>query len=433
MDVEINSPAESKEEKAEVVVKFTKDDVDGLNKKFLASYTAAFRTFCIATSPTGLVRAAPAFYFIGKIPGDIFLNNIFPFLVSESHFENRQAFTRVERPSSLFFRGQLLNVRLKQLLQHIAYGEKDKVEAIIAADPGLLLLSGPIVKDYAGREIQQYPYQMALAAADVFVKFENGVYQPNAQGEQMKEMIERYFIKHLGEEKGIPELERQKKMIFPDNFKKHLKQKRAEDLAAVTEMFNALGAAEALDEAGLLKECGKALKKFKAHLETKEIITTTTQGYHFDPQILAEAFRLYDVNYATFGNNWDSPKNLFAWQKVIGLTQRYLTACDAMVLCQGSYYLVQNGESFKRSLSFHAGGGVYFPLDSDSIWSFGKDAAVGDDGVRRTWGERGLPWPRCFGNIMSSKNIFVAKAYATSRQSREGSMRNNLKRRRNNP
>jgi hypothetical protein len=384
MDIETNSPPESKEEKVEVAVRFTKDEVDGLNKKFLASYAAAFRTFCIATSPTGLLRVGPAFYFLGKIPGDIFLNNIFPFLVSEFHIENRQALKRVERPSSLFFRGQLLNVRLKQLLQHIAYGEKDKAEAIIAADPRLLLLSGPIVKDYAGREIQQYPYQMALAAADVFVKFKKGVYQPGAQGEEMKEMIERYFIKLVGEEKGVAELERQRKMIFPDDFEEYIKQKRAEDLAAVTEMFNALGAAEALDEEGLLEECGKALKKFKTHLEPKGIITATTQGYHFDPQILVKAYKLYDANYITFGNDWNSPKNLFAWQKVIGLIQCYLTACDAMVLCQGPYYLVQDGEPFKRTLNFRFGGGVYFSLDSDPTWSIGKNAAgelVGRVGV----------------------------------------------------
>jgi hypothetical protein len=431
MDIETNSAAESKEEKTEVVVRFTKEEADGLNKKFLASYAAAFHAFCIATSPTGLLRAAPVFYFLEKIPSAIFLNNIFPFLVSEFHYENRQALTRVERPSSLFFRGQLLNVRLKQLLQHIAYGEKDEAKAIITADPGLLLLSGPIVRDYAGREIQQTAYQMALAAGDVFVKFENGVYQPGAQGEEMKEMIEPYFIKLLGEEKGVAELERQRKMIFPDDFEEYIKQKRAEDLAAVTEMFKAIGDAEVLDEEGLLEECGKALEKFKTHLEPKGIITTTTQGYHFDPQILVEAYRLYDANYTTFGNNWNSLKNLFAWQKVIGLIQRYLTACDAMVLCQGPYYIVQDGEPFKRTLNFRFGGGVYFPLDSDPAWSFGKSAAAalqaraGRGGGRRAAAE--------FGNLMSSKNIVVAKAYATSRRSLEDSVRNNVGRRRNNP
>jgi hypothetical protein len=44
------------------------------------------------------------------------------------------------------------------------------------------------------------------------------------------------------------------------------------------------------------------------------------------------------------------------------------------VLCQGPYYIVQDGEPFKRTLNFRFGGGVYFPLDSDPTWSFGKNA-----------------------------------------------------------
>jgi hypothetical protein len=331
-----------------------------------------------------------------SIPTAIWLAHILPFLVP--NVKTCHSMALVNRPVSLFFKKYLVDTRLAQLLQHIAYGQKEDAEKIIKSNPGLLLLSGPIVKDYAGREIQQYPYQMVLAAADVFVKFKNDVYQPDAQGEEMKEMIERYCIELLGEEKGVAELERQRKMIFSDDFEEHVKQKRVEDLAAVTEMFKAIGDAEVLDEEGLLEECGKALKKFKTHLEPKGIITTTTQGYHFDPQILVEAFRLYDANYATFGNNWNSPKNLFAWQKVIGLIQRYLTACDAMVLCQGPYYLVRDGEPFERTLNFRFGGGVYFPLDADPSWSFGKNgAAGGGEGLgaarrfgRLAWGARGI-------------------------------------------
>jgi hypothetical protein len=315
-----------------------------------------------------------------SIPTAIWLAHILPFLVSD--VKTCHSMALVNTPVSLFFKKCLVDTRLAQLLQHIAYGQKEDAEKIIKSNPGLLLLSGPIVKDYAGREIQQYPYQMALAAADVFVEFKNDVYQSDAQGEEMKEMIERYCIELLGEEKGVAELERLRKMIFSDNFKEYVKQKRAEDLVVVTEMFNAIGVASSLNEDGLLEECGQALKKLKTHLEPKGIITTITQGYHFDSQILVEAFNLYAANFETFGNVWDSPKNQFAWQKVIGLIQRYLTACDAMVLCQGPYHLVHNGEPFKRSLNFRVRGGVYFPLDADPAWSFGRNAAAGSVGAR---------------------------------------------------
>ncbi len=377
MDIETNSTAESKEEEKSVaLVEVNKHAPSYLDKQLAASFVAASNAFCFTPSSPGPTKIS-LFLFLGRIPTAVLLKHLLPFLALESNAKDYYSLVRVDRPLGSLFRRHLADLHLTQLLQHIAYGEKTQAEKIIQHRPNLLLLSGPIVKDYAGREIQQTAYQMALAAGDVFVKFEKGgVYQPDAQGEEMKEMIERYVIKHLGQETGVAELERQRKMLFPDDFEEYVKQKRAKDLAAVTEIFDTIGLASSLDEDGLLEECGKALKKFKTHLEPKGIITTTTQGCHFDPQILVEAYGLYDANHINFGDDWNSPKNLFAWQKVIGLIQRYLTACDAMVLCQGPYYLVQNGEKFGRTLNFRFGGGVYFPLDTDPTWSFGKNACA---------------------------------------------------------
>ena len=376
IDIKTNSAAESKEEEKSVaLVEVNKHAPSYLDKQLAASFVAAFNTFCFTPSSPGPTKIS-LFLFLGRIPTAVLLKHLLPFLALESNAKDYYSLVRVDKPIGSLFRKHLVDLHLTQLLQHIAYGEKTQAEKIIQHRPNLLLLSGPIVKDYAGREIQQTAYQMALAAGDVFVKFEKGgVYQPDAQGEEMKEMIERYVIKHLGQETGVAELERQRKMLFPDDFEEYVKQKRAKDLAAVTEIFDTIGLASSLDEDGLLEECGKALKKFKTHLEPKGIITTTTPGYHFDPQILVEAYELYDANHKNFGGR-ESPKNLLAWQKVIGLIQRYLTACDAMVLCQGPYYLVQEGDEFDRTFNFRFACGVYFPLDSDPTWAFGKNTAV---------------------------------------------------------
>ena len=375
-EIESNSTAESKEEKkSAALVEMKKHTPSYLDKQLAASFVAAFNALCFTPSSRSPIKIS-LLLFLGRIPTEVLLNHFLPYLDLKSNANDYYNMVGVERPIGSLFRKHLADLHLTQLLQHIAYGEKVQTEKILQHRPDLLLLSGPIVKDYAGREIQQTAYQISLAAGDVFVTFKDGVYQPEAKGEGMKEMIDRYFIKLLGEEKGIAELERQRKMILPDDFEEYLKQLRAEDLAAVTEIFNAIGNAETIDEEGLMEECGKALKKFKTYLEPKGIITTSTPGYHFDAQILVEAYGLYDANYKNFGDDLYSPKNLFAWQKVIGLIQRYLTACDAMVLCQGTFYFVHGGEKFRRTLNFRFDDGVYFPIDTNPAFLFGKNAAV---------------------------------------------------------
>ena len=421
MEIETNAAAESKEEEKSVaLVELKKYTLPFLDKQLTASFVAAFNEFCSPPSFRGPINIS-LFLFLGRIPAHILLERLLPFLALEANSKDYYSLVRVERPLGSLFRIHLPDLHLTQLLQHIAYGEKAQAEKIIQQRPHLLLLNGPIVQDYAGRKIQQTAYQMAIAAGDVFVGFKKGKYLPRVKGEEMKEIIERYVIKMLGEEKGVAELERQRKMILPDDFEIYIKQKRAEDLAALTKVYNAIRYAESLDGDGLLEECGKALKEFKTHLEPKGIITTTTQGYHFDPQILTEAYRLYEANYEDFGDEdpsqehfWDCEKNQFAWQKIIGLIQRYLTACDAMVLCQGTYPLVKKGEKFERTLNFRHDDAIYFPLDTDPEVVFGENMAASSSGgtvlaagCGGSYGNGRCECGNCnvkeFGSLMSSK------------------------------
>ncbi len=303
----------------------------------------------------------------GVIPNAIWLAHILPFLVFD--FKTCHTLARINKPVSLFFRKHLVDDRLEQLLQHIAYGEKEQIRKIIQSEPfksnpRLLLCSGPIVKDYAphGRRIQQSPYHMAIAAGDVYVKFKDGVYQPDAQGEEVTEMFESPLRAVCDE----TELMLHRDKLFPGGFEAYMKKIRAEALQAIGEMFKALSKAKAVDEAGLMEECKEDLKKFQKYLEPEGVITT---GMHFPPQILDLAYEFYDDNFVLFGNAWNSPKNLFAWQKVVGLIQPYLTAVDGMALVQGPYYIVQQGQDLKREPRSALLRGT------DPIWVLGKNCA----------------------------------------------------------
>ena len=45
-------------------------------------------------------------------------------------------------------------------------------------------------------------------------------------------------------------------------------------------------------------------------------------GKHFNHQLLDKVAKLYDANYETFGNDWDTPKNNLCWQKIFGWVER---------------------------------------------------------------------------------------------------------------
>jgi hypothetical protein len=160
----------------------------------------------------------------------------------------------------------------------------------------------------------------------------------------------------------------------------------------------------------------KALYQFRNYLE-RTTHTIYNRGKHFNSQLLAEAFKLYDENYAAFGNKWDSAKNLLCWRKVIGYTQRFLPACYAQAFSKGVYYVVEHGEKLSRSLNFCSGGGSFYPLVSNSDSLLGYDFA--GDG-RRHGGA--MPEPEWASGrivavatkLMSSKNVIIAQNYATA-------------------
>lgn len=108
----------------------------------------------------------------------------------------------------------------------------------------------------------------------------------------------------------------------------------------------------------------KALYQFRHYLEPKGAYTI---DYHANLQLPLEAYQLCEENFLLFGNNWFSPKNILCAQKIAGLSQRGLSACELQLHAEGMYRILANNNKSKRSFAFTFGGGSIFPLDSDSF------------------------------------------------------------------
>ncbi len=63
-----------------------------------------------------------------------------------------------------------------------------------------------------------------------------------------------------------------------------------------------------------------ALLKFRSLLDAT-LKDGATTGRHFNPDLLYQAFKIYDEHYHDyFGNDWEDPRALAFWQLVIGYT-----------------------------------------------------------------------------------------------------------------
>lgn len=148
----------------------------------------------------------------------------------------------------------------------------------------------------------------------------------------------------------------------------------------------------------------KALYQFRNYLEPKAAYTT---GYHSNPQLLLEAYQSYDNNFARFGDSWFSPKNVLCVQKIAGLAQRDLSACELQLHAQGPYAVLVDGNKSKRTFSFTYGGGAVLPLDSDPCFRLGYNYFAGGERGRVAGREGAMAGG--LGILMSSKNISAAK------------------------
>jgi hypothetical protein len=385
------------------------------------------------------------------IPNAIWLH-ILSFLNLETDFKTCWLLShRVYNPLGRFFRSHLRDDRLKQLLQHVVYGNQTKAEKIIMSNPTLLLLRGT-VEDYSfgmdednHRKNRGTAYELALRTED----------------EIMAEMIHGYLI-------TFPEGRAE---IAAQRWQAEDETRTTKDLAALQKIINTievasqedchnasevdktiqkilyeigpetladvgkrdelkkiiLGIAKADSESTFETAFGKlknylyenaiiesptfnfavlkAIYQFRNYLEPRGVISI---GKQFNVGLLEEAFKLYDRKYELFGNRWDSAKNMLFWQKVIGYIQRFLPASYAQAFAQGIYYIVENGEKLKRSLEFrHDKNIFFFPLDSDPHSRLGFD-----------WGGRGMSQARMGGGPLAPRfysNLCQAKTTSLQR------------------
>jgi hypothetical protein len=229
-----------------------------------------------------------------------------------------------------FFKEELT---AEKLLRHVVRGEQDQAQAMIAANPSLLLVRIK-TNDYSGRTIKATPFQAALGAED----------------ELMWQMMLPFF-------EGLPEGKSKAWNQFNQQFPDGLAEQMSYELentydfgALIVAIINGTNVDEMLTQ-------------FKKDMTKDHVIT---HGKHFNMQHLISAYKAYIDNYDAFGNWYN--RNFF-WQKVLGFVQRQMPANYAQAFCSGLSKIVDNSKSLKRTFIFD-NGDKFFPLSKSSGLGF---------------------------------------------------------------
>lgn len=286
------------------------------------------------------VNKNQSFSFFNKLPNAIVENIFLPYLNLENDNRTTSNLACISKsPASVLFRE---HQQVKQLLQAVIYGEKNKVENILASHPESLekLLTTPMkVMDYSGREIDGTALQLALGAEDIS--------RPKHPNEGMADMISQ-FLDTLPQGTAIKKAQIEEQ--FPSGWEIEEAKRKREDLKALARVTHAITTSP-------LGNCEAALAEFREYLRPKNLIK---KGKHFNADLLAEAFKLYIENY----NPFHYVRNVLYWINVVGYIQRFLPASYAQAYCMGAYNFLNRNMELKRSLELEDD--VYFfPLVPD--------------------------------------------------------------------
>lgn len=267
-----------------------------------------------------------------------------------------------------FFQPALTELRLKQLLQHIAYGQEDEAKKIIASNPNLLMMQGTAT-DYSGNTIEDVtPLTLTRGADDIgmlemLLSYSDRL--PDKGNEALKQMQEK-FPESKGEEKPYD--------------------------------FNPLVAAITANN-----DVDAALSKFREDFKPRVI----KQGKHCNPQALLSAMQAYDDNYEDIYNPWSGDQCSLFWRQVIGYLQRMLPACYAQAFCQGLKNVCNGREPLKRSLKLNDGKSFYplHPtLPAGIGFEFGVFSYYGEDSLARL--RPPMHWPH-LENCISAYKAYI--------------------------
>jgi hypothetical protein len=262
------------------------------------------------------------------------------------------------------------NSYIAKLLHHIAYGQKVEAEAMLTANPSLLLQVSR-VEDPAGNLILGVtPYQCALGAGDDdmaamikshFTKIENGEEEEARQYAEYKKHIDTILTQKSYDLNGLMTI-----ILKSSN----------EDVTAAL--------ACNMEHASDLRD---ALAEFRKAFAPRVI----TEGMHFNYQNLYHAFDIYVGKFDNLrSKGCDYDKCDLFWRQVIGYIQRGLPACDRQAFAQGIYCIVAGGEKLQRKFDFRFGGGPFPVTAGDkSFDGLGYKDAVG--GGRSMGGQKAKP------------------------------------------
>ena len=360
--------------------------------------------------------------------------NILSFLALATDLNScHRSSVRLCKSISPFFQTHLTQIRLKQLLQHVVYGNQKEAEVIIKSNPYLLLLSGT-VEDYSygmvisnKRKNEGTAYQLALSAEDV------GSFIGDVC---MAEMIHSYLIKLP---QGHSEIAKQTLKRFPPGWQNVEELRISSGLAIVQQVISILGTASpnecfmtlqidqliqnissgliadpqstnnpnnlkkiihAISQAisendfeeafndlqyylchnNIVKELDfnnallKSLYQFKNFLEPRGI---AANGLQFNASLLAQVFDAYGEYYTSNGDQHSFKKRFFC-QKIVGYIQRFLPANYAQAFAQGISQINEKHEPLNRSLKLSCSKKdiQYYPLDNNPFDQLGFDWCV---------------------------------------------------------
>lgn len=296
--------------------------------------------------------------------------------------------TLVSKGTNQLFKPIRTTRTIPQLLHAVAYANPAAVEAMLAANPELVLRRGDTEVPSGDTIFGVTAYECALGAGD----------------DDMAARIATYFAE-------LPEGE-ENRVIQYNRYKPHIDgmlTQPAYDFSALLQIIKDSSPADVtaaldlhFDDAIRLHA---ALAEFRQHFAPRQI----KEGMHFNYANLREAFKVHDAEFDNLSRKCD----LF-WRQVIGYIQRGLPACDRQAFAQGIYYIVGHGEKLQRHFNFRFGGGS-FPVTAgdQAISGLGYSwAAARYAGGRCDAGRGGMAASLFFGKFMSNKNIKLAELYA---------------------
>jgi len=269
-----------------------------------------------------------------KLPSTVLAHNISSCI--DDDLKTQVVLTQTCQRLRPFFQPALTEPRVKQLLQHIAYGQEDEAKKIIASNPNLLMMRGT-VKDYSGNTIEEVtPLELAYGAEDI----------------DMCQMLLPFLDRLPG---GREEALKQMQARFPES----KEEEKPYDFKPLVADIRANNNVEA------------AFEKFREDFKPRVI----KKGKHCNVQALLDAMKVYDDNYDDNDDLWSAEQCSLLWCQVIGYLQRMLPACYAQAFCQGLYNVTDDKQPLKRSLRM-VDGFSFYPADPTSRVGIGFDFGV---------------------------------------------------------